>query len=153
MTVDLSDYLGETIRVKVTDLDLMNDGFNYINVDGLIINFQGPYDVSPNILKANDYIEANESKMNTRYRLTYQAMSRYNWANDPNGVIWYNIQFHLFYQHNPYAANWGPMHWGHQVSTDFIKWTHLLVALAPDKTYDKDLGAFSGTAIEKDGNL
>jgi beta-fructofuranosidase len=153
MTVDLSDYLGETIRVKVTDMDLMNDGFNYINVDDFIINFQGPYDVSPNILKANDYIEANESKMNNRYRLTYHAMSRYNWANDPNGVIWYNGQFHLFYQHNPYAANWGPMHWGHQVSTDFIKWTHLPVALAPDKTYDKDLGAFSGTAIEKDGNL
>ena len=153
MTVDLNDYLGETIRVRITDLDSFNDGFNYINVDDFIINFQGPYDVSPSIIKANDYIEANEHKINDRYRLTYHAMSRYNWANDPNGVIWYNNQFHLFYQHNPYAANWGPMHWGHQVSSDFIKWTHLPVALAPDKTYDKDLGAFSGTAIEKDGNL
>ena len=153
MSVDLSDYLGEKIRVKVVDLDTFNDGYNYINVDDFIVNFQGPYDESPAVIKANKYIADNESKINPRYRLTYHAMSRYNWANDPNGVIWYNGQFHLFYQHNPYAANWGPMHWGHQVTTDFIRWEHLPVALAPDKTYDKDLGAFSGSAIEKDGKL
>lgn len=153
ISVDLSDYLGEKIQIVIVDSDSMNDGFNYLNVDDFIVNFQGPYDESPAIIKANRYLIENESKLNPRYRLTYHAMSRYNWANDPNGVIWYNGQFHLFYQHNPYASNWGPMHWGHQVTTDFIKWEHLPVALAPDKTYDKDLGAFSGSAIEKDGKL
>lgn len=153
MSVDLSDYLGEKIRIKIVDMDSFDDGFNYINVDDFIINFRGPYEESQALIKANQYIIDNESKINPRYRLTYHAMSRYNWANDPNGVIWYNGAFHLFYQHNPYAANWGPMHWGHQTTTDFIKWDHLPVALAPDKTYDKDLGAFSGSAIEKDGKL
>ena len=152
-TVDLSDYINKNIVIKIVDEDIMEDGYNYINVDEFVFNFKGEYDKSAMVKKANKYIEDNIGTMNDRYRHKYHAMSQFNWGNDPNGLIWYNDEFHLFYQHNPYEPSWGPMHWGHQTSKDLIKWEHLDVAIAPDKTYDNEGGAFSGTAIEKDGRL
>lgn len=75
-----------------------------------------------------------------------------NWMNDPNGFIYYQGKYHLFYQHFPYAPVWGTMHWGHAVSEDLVHWEHLDIALFPTKTYDQN-GVFSGSAIEKDGKL
>lgn len=75
-----------------------------------------------------------------------------NWINDPNGFIYYNGQYHLFYQYFPYAPVWGTMHWGHAVSSDLIHWEHLDIALFPTKHYDRN-GVFSGSALEKDGKL
>ncbi|MNX52791.1 Sucrose-6-phosphate hydrolase [compost metagenome] len=86
------------------------------------------------------------------YRLNYHLMAEYGWMNDPNGFVQYKGQYHLFYQHYPYKPVWGPMHWGHAVSTDLIKWEYLPIALAPDGEFDRD-GCFSGSAIEKDGQL
>lgn len=71
------------------------------------------------------------------------------WINDPNGFSIYQNKYHLFYQYNPYSAAWGPMHWGHCVSSDLIKWEDLPVALAPDEKFDEH-GCFSGSAIETD---
>ena len=75
-----------------------------------------------------------------------------NWINDPNGFIYYQGTYHLFYQYFPYAPEWGTMHWGHAVSEDLLHWTHLGVALYPTKPYDRN-GVFSGSAVEKDGKL
>ncbi len=69
------------------------------------------------------------------------------WINDPNGFSVYKGEYHLFFQYHPYSVNWGPMHWGHVKTTDFIHWERLPIALAPKETYDKD-GCFSGSAIE-----
>lgn len=69
------------------------------------------------------------------------------WMNDPNGFSLYQGEYHLFYQYHPYSTEWGPMHWGHVKTRDFIRWERLPVALAPDTEYDKN-GCFSGSAIE-----
>lgn len=69
-----------------------------------------------------------------------------NWINDPNGFIYYQGTYHLFYQYFPYAPEWGTMHWGHAVSEDLLHWTHLGVALYPTKPYDRN-GVFSGLSL------
>ena len=68
------------------------------------------------------------------------------WINDPNGVVKYQGQYHVFYQCHPYSCEWGPMHWGHVVSDDLIHWKHLPFALVPGDEFDKD-GCFSGTSL------
>lgn len=69
------------------------------------------------------------------------------WINDPNGFAPYQGEYHLFYQYYPYDTKWGPMHWGHVKTKDFIRWEQLPAAMAPDEDYDKD-GCFSGGAVE-----
>jgi len=86
-------------------------------------------------------------------RLLYHFEPQKGWMNDPNGLIYYKGQYHAFFQHNPYGPVWGVMHWGHAVSEDLIHWKELPIALYPDKPYDKDLGCWSGSAVEKDGRL
>ncbi len=74
------------------------------------------------------------------------------WINDPNGLIYYNGQYHAFFQYYPYDTKWGPMHWGHVVSDDLTNWKYLPVALIPGDACDKN-GCFSGTAIVHGGML
>ena len=74
------------------------------------------------------------------------------WINDPNGFIYYKGEYHLFYQHFPYAPQWGRMHWGHAVSTDLVHWEHKDIALYPTKKHDRS-GCFSGSAVEHKGKL
>lgn len=70
------------------------------------------------------------------------------WMNDPNGFSYYEGAYHLFYQYNPYATEWAPMHWGHAVSKDLLTWEYVPASLAPDMPYDDKGGCFSGSAID-----
>lgn len=69
------------------------------------------------------------------------------WINDPNGFSVYKGEYHLFYQYHPYSIQWGPMHWGHVKTKDFITWERMPIALAPDSEADYS-GCFSGGAVE-----
>ena len=69
------------------------------------------------------------------------------WINDPNGFAPYKGEYHLFFQYYPYDTKWGPMHWGHVKTRDFITWDRLPTAMAPDTEYDRG-GCFSGSAVE-----
>ena len=83
-------------------------------------------------------------------RPQFHLLPAKNWMNDPNGPIYYNGQYHMFFQYNPHAAVWGDMHWAHSVSADMVHWKHLPIALAPTPGGPDAQGCFSGTAI-KDG--
>lgn len=98
------------------------------------------------------YILENRDKVNKKYYPKIHMAAPIGWINDPNGFVYYQEQYHLFYQYHPYDTKWGPMHWGHSVSNDLVNWNYVGVALVPDKAYDKD-GCFSGSAIVKDGKL
>ncbi|MHB8630038.1 MAG: glycoside hydrolase family 32 protein [Aggregatilineales bacterium] len=82
-----------------------------------------------------------------RHRPHYHFLPPSNWMNDPNGLIQWQGKVHLFYQHNPNGPLWGNMHWGHAVSSDFIHWTDLPIALAPTPGGPDETGVFSGCAV------
>jgi len=82
-------------------------------------------------------------KTDKLYRPSIHFTPKAGWMNDPNGMIYVKGVYHLYYQHNPNASVWGPMHWGHATSKDLIHWKHQKIALYPN-----DLGTiFSGSAV------
>lgn len=77
------------------------------------------------------------------YRPQFHFSPAVNWTNDPNGLVYHDGEWHLFYQFNPFGDLWGHMSWGHAVSEDLFRWKHLDVAIPEDG----DVMAFSGSAV------
>lgn len=167
--LDCFNYLGRELYIKIVDEASQGD-FDYINVDDFIVNVKDeeelrelkadqllrlgqPVAIDGSILDSSQrYIDLYSYKLDPLNRMGYHVMGEIGWINDPNGFVFYNGQNHLFYQHHPQSTEWGPMHWGHVVSNDLIKWDYAPLALAP-KTFKGDGAAFSGSAIEVDGKL
>jgi len=85
------------------------------------------------------------SSFDDHFYTHYHAQPLHNWLNDPNGPMYFNGKYHLFFQYNPTGYKWGNMHWYHVISDDLVHWKHLPVALAPDQSYDCG-GVYSGSA-------
>lgn len=90
---------------------------------------------------------AAQAQVDTTQRPAYHFTPAKNWINDPNGLIYINGQYHLYYQYNPYDTKWGHMSWGHAVSKDLLHWTHLPVAIPEMVKPDTTTWIFSGSAV------
>ena len=103
--------------------------------------------------RVRDFEREQAQKLSANERPLFHLTPLVGWMNDPNGFCWYKGQYHLFYQYHPFSRQWGPMHWGHAVSSDLLHWTYMPCALAPDTAADAG-GCFSGSAVETpDGRL
>lgn len=104
---------------------------------------------SPNEWKQHAYEKVKKLKETVAsdpFRLHYHIMPPVGLINDPNGFVFYNDQYHIFYQWNPFETKHGAKFWGHCISDDLVNWKEAPIALAPDQWYDKD-GCYSGSAI------
>ena len=86
-----------------------------------------------------------------RQRPHYHFLPPANWMNDPNGVIHWQGNYHLFFQYNPGEPRSHRIHWGHTVSPDMVHWRDLPIALAPTPGATDDSGCWSGSAVDNDG--
>lgn len=91
----------------------------------------------------------SQSSYLEQYRPQLQYSAAKNWLNDPNGLVYFDGEYHMFYQYNPNGDNWGDMSWGHAVSTDLVHWEELPVALEVEKDFNGNVTQmfFSGSAI------
>lgn len=95
------------------------------------------------LILLSSFVYSQKQPADSFYRPSIHFTPQRGWMNDPNGMFYLDGTYHLFYQHNPFASVWGPMHWGHATSKDLIQWTHQPIALYPDS-----LGTiFSGSIV------
>ncbi|MHB1038095.1 MAG: glycoside hydrolase family 32 protein [Pirellulales bacterium] len=134
-TWDVRRWKGREASLQI--VDHQTGGWGHVNIDHILQT-----DRPRSVVLVTDklYLET--------YRPQLHFSPAKNWTNDPNGLVYYQGEYHLFFQHNPEGINWGNMTWGHAISRDLVHWQQLDHALRPDK-----LGTiFSGSAVVDENN-
>jgi fructan beta-fructosidase len=122
--LDVSKLRGKTLRIELKQLPEDSKALNAI--------------------AAVDRVTGADSLYTEKLRPQLHFSPSRGWNNDPNGMVYADGEWHLYFQHNPYGVDWGNMHWGHAVSKDLVRWEELPIALSPRKFGD---WAFSGSAV------
>lgn len=135
LTWDVSQLKGKRLRLRVAELPAAD----------------GSCPLTASVTQADEpkgVLMVVDKPYRETYRPQFHFSPKKNWTNDPNGLVYYRGEYHLFFQHNPSGINWGNMTWGHAVSPDLVHWTQLDHAIYPDK-----LGTvFSGSAVVDQNN-
>lgn len=136
---DVSKHTGKKGQIRIFDND--SDGWGHICVDSILQTDNPPerFGLSAKL----DAYRKTSQYMNEPLRPQFHFSPELNWMNDPNGLVFHNGEYHLFYQYNPAGNEWGHMSWGHAVSKDMMRWEHLPIAI-PEKD---GVMAFSGSCV------
>ena len=105
------------------------------------------------VKNANIYVLNNKYKVNKTYRNKFHMEPTIGWMNDPNGLIFFDGEFHLFYQHYPYNSLPGDMGWGHFVSKDLIRYEEVDIALMPEGKENGECGCWTGSSFIEDKKM
>ena len=132
---NVSEFRGKEATLKI--YDHATGGWGHICIDQIVL---GNRPRKLPVLRMEEY-RRSADYYREQYRPGYHFTPEMNWMNDPNGLVYFDGEYHLFYQHNPHGNTWGHMSWGHAVSRDLLHWKHLPIALHEEY----GLMAFSGS--------
>ncbi|MEM7396707.1 MAG: glycoside hydrolase family 32 protein, partial [Verrucomicrobiota bacterium] len=122
---EVKDLAGKTARLTI--YDEVTGGWGHINIDHIIQTSTppSPFDLDHQV----DRYRQAQDYMNEPFRPQVHFSPEIHWMNDPNGLVYYAGEYHLFHQYNPAGNTWGHMSWGHAVSEDLVHWRHLPLAI------------------------
>jgi fructan beta-fructosidase len=144
---DVAPYQGKTLTLEISTANILGGGAFTNITQATNVTKKEPNEDPVKGLKMV-YVDTKFPGQDSLYKETLRPQvhfsSQRGWINDPNGLLYYGGQYHMFYQHNPYGWAWGNMHWGHAVSTDLVHWKQLPEAIYPFSERD---AAFSGSAV------